>query len=69
MMCMRILINQFCTKLYLRMNNLVCYNNKSNNDIFKNPLKFLDLLDKKRKHIVLYYENERFGKYKLFMIT
>jgi hypothetical protein len=45
------------------MNNLVCHNNKSNNDVFKNPLEFVDLLDKKRKHIVLYYENEILGKY------
>jgi hypothetical protein len=37
------------------------YQNEANNNIFKNPLTFIDSLSG-RKHIVLYYDNHEFGK-------
>ena len=37
------------------------YQNESNNNIFKNPLTFIDSLSG-RKHIVLYYDNHEFGR-------
>ena len=43
------------------MSNLIFHNKNDYNNIYKDPLKFIDTLDSS-KHIVLYYENEDFGK-------
>jgi len=45
------------------MNELVFYNSKSNNPVFKSPLEFINTLDDTKKHIVIYYEKEIIGKY------
>jgi chemotaxis family two-component system sensor kinase Cph1 len=43
------------------MSNLIFHNKNDYNNIYKDPIKFIDTLDSS-KHIVLYYENEDFGK-------
>jgi chemotaxis family two-component system sensor kinase Cph1 len=43
------------------MSNLIFHNKNDYNNIYKDPLKFIDTLDSS-KHIVLYYENEDFSK-------
>jgi hypothetical protein len=43
------------------MSNLIFHNKNDYNNIYKDPLKFIDTLDS-NKHIVLYYENEGFSK-------
>ncbi len=45
------------------MSNLISQSENENNNPYKDPLKFIDTLDGCRsKHIVLYYENQKFGK-------
>ncbi len=41
------------------MYNLILHNN--NNNIYKDPLRFIDTLGNS-KYIVLYYKNQKFGK-------
>jgi two-component system, chemotaxis family, sensor kinase Cph1 len=43
------------------MSNLIFHKKNDYNNIYKDPLEFIDTLDNS-KHIVLYYENEDFGK-------
>ena len=43
------------------MHNLIYHNRISCNNLFQEPLNFVNLLDMP-KHIVLYYTNSKFGK-------
>ncbi|MDQ6722801.1 MAG: MEDS domain-containing protein [Thermoproteota archaeon] len=43
------------------MSNLIFQKSNANDNLYMNPLKFIDTLESS-KHIVLYYENPKFGK-------
>ncbi len=51
----------FILEWYYILSNLVFHNEKDCNNVYMEPLKFVDILDT-NKHIVLYYENEEFGR-------